>query len=198
MKYLTYILLTLTLLSACKNVDDDGVDENYKELFPFEGISKPETSYEDMNVTPCDPDMALSSYRYPGVTISDDVREYEVTIRCKYDIEANINGHPNLEVRYIAPDKEIKTISSNTQNTDADMHITKGQEFTKTFRVHSGYPLYLSVSGTADRGSSITASISAHSIDGYIVVPTLKTTQSQNKEGINPLPSPYCEYIILP
>lgn len=196
-KYVPLLIVTL-LLFSCNGTPNTELEEDYEQLFPFTGISKPETSYEDMNVTPCDPDVALSNYQYPGVTITEEVREYEVTIRCRYDQQVESHGSPNFMVRYIAPDKTMKLISSNKKNQDADVYMEHDKELVLIFKVHSGYPLYLSVSGSAPRGSSITAEISAHSLDGFIVVPSLKTTQSQNKEGTNLIPSPYCEYIILP
>lgn len=53
-----------------------------------------------------------------------------------------------------------------------------------TYTVHSGFPLYLAVSGAGPRGSNIKASIKAVSSDGLIEVPNLETEQYQNKEGI--------------
>lgn len=198
MKYYLYIFLSLAIFSSCARVAEDEIDENYQKLFPFTGIDKPETSYEDMNVTPCDPEIALSAYQYPGVIITDEVREYEVTLRCKYQQDTDNSGAPNIMVRYIAPDKTLRVISSNKRDKDANEYMEKDNEKIITFKVYSGYPLYLSIHGTAPRGTSVTANISAHSLDGFVVVPTLKTTQNQNQEGTHPLPAPYCEYIILP
>ena len=76
--------------------------------------------------------------------------------------------------------------------------MENGKEFTKTFEVNSGYPMYLLVNGGGERESRIKASISAISTDGLVNVPILSTEQYQNEEGPNPLPNPYCEYIILP
>ena len=87
---------------------------------------------------------------------------------------------------------------SDANDDTLTYHLIKGQEFTKTFSVKSGYPMYLLVNGEGDRGSAIKASITAVSTDGLIVVPTLSTDQSQNREGPNRIDSPYCEYIILP
>ncbi len=73
-----------------------------------------------------------------------------------------------------------------------------GEKLEISFNVHSGFPLYLSVSGEGPRSSNIRASITAVSTDGLIEIPSLQTEQYQNEEGINPLRYPYCEYLILP
>lgn len=193
------LLLGLTLLSltACSQHEPDEAPEDYKKLFPFTGISKPEISFEDMHRMPCDPDMALTSYRYMGVDIQEDSREYIVTLKCSIT-DGEGEGKPRYTLRYIDAYKQIAVASSDPKDDTASDLLSSDSELTKSFRVRSGYPLYLSVNGVAPRGSSIKASISARSVDGLLVVPTLHSEQSQNREGPNPLAQPYCEYIILP
>lgn len=190
------LVLFLLLCFGCNRHEEVEIDENYKELFPFAGISKPETSFEDMAHLPCDPFQALSSYKYPGVKIDEDPLEYVVTLRCRYTLPVGTNGAKYI-LRYINEEKELAEVRSDIQERDGEF-LRAGEEFVKTFRVHSGYPLYISLTGVAPRGSHVSASISARSIDGFVVVPALSTEQSQNSEGPNPIPNPYCEYIILP
>lgn len=187
----------LMIMISCGKQPVDESDEDYQSLFPFPGISKPETSFEDMNVMPCDPEMALSAYKYPGINIEEDARDYVVTLRCSYTQPPGA-ASANYTVRYIGPDKGLGIATSNPADDSATDILTADKELVKTFTVRSGYPLYLSVNGIAPRGSMIKASISAKSIDGLVVVPTLFVERSQNKEGPNPIPAPYCEYIILP
>lgn len=202
MNYLRYIIAlvsiaSLPLLSSCREKPLVEEDEDYKKLFPFMGISKPDTSFEDMTVMPCDPEMALNAYKYPGVDITEDARDYVVTIKALFTLPDGTTEARYL-LRYIGADKQLITASSITKDGAASESLVANKEFVKTFTVRSGYPLYLSVNGVAPRGSTIKASISARSVDGLIVVPELSMEQSQNKEGPNPIPAPYCEYIILP
>lgn len=192
-----YLCLLMSLLTACREQPAPEVDEDYKQLFPFTGISKAEHSFEDMNRMPCDPDMALSSYRYPGVELTEDRLEYIVTIKCRYTLSSP-SEQAYYMLRYIKPDKTMGLASSRPSDRDVAELLTAGREWTQSFRAYSGYPLYLSLNGVAPRGAHITASITAQSVDGLIRIPTLSTEQSQNKEGPNPIPQPYCEYIILP
>ncbi|MFJ1412341.1 hypothetical protein [Capnocytophaga canimorsus] len=194
-KYL--FLIILLGIFSCNVKDSDPAEEDYSKLFPWKGIEKPENAYEDMNVRLCNPNDALSSYRYPGVSI-DNQREYDVTIKCQYREAPQTSSLARFEVRFIDDKKQIVAVGSDASNSNITHKLTDGVEFSKTFRVKSGYPMYLLVNGIGDRGSNIKASISAVSKDGLIVVPTLSTEQSQNNEGPNRIPSPYCEYIILP
>lgn len=188
--------LTLALTSGCRRPISDEPTEDYQQLFPFAGISKRETSFEDMERMPCNPDIALSSYKYPGVTIQDDVLEYVVTLNCEFT--AGEGAVPaRYKVRYINEEDELVELLSDAPD-DASERLLPNTKYQKSWRVRSGYPLYLGVQGVAPRGSSISASISARSVDGLVVVPSLSTEQSQNREGPNPIPAPYCEYIILP
>ena len=58
--------------------------------------------------------------------------------------------------------------------------------------------MYLCVNGVGPRGSSIKATISAVSEDGFTVVKPLTAHEFQNEEGIDKIKHPYCAYIILP
>lgn len=194
MKIKILAILSLFALS-CNPRHEDIAGEDYDKIFKFKGIDKPEISYDDMTTRKCDPELALEDYKYPGVEITDK-REYTITLKCKYSTIGS--DTPQYEVRYIGEDKKIKTISSDSNDTDLSVHLENGQEKVLTFKAYSGYPLYLSVNGLGPRNSSIEASISAVSSDGYITTPVLSTAQYQNAEGPNRIPNPYCNYIILP
>lgn len=192
----TAFMLCLALVMGCTRPAQDDPVEDYKALFPFTGIDKRQTSFEDMERMPCNPDAALSTYKYPGVPIQDDALEYIVTLRCRYT-EGEGGLPARYRLRYITEGSELVEVRSDA-DSDATDRLLPDVVYEKTFRVRSGYPLYLGVQGVAPRGSSISASISARSVDGLVVVPTLSTEQSQNREGPNPISAPYCEYIILP
>lgn len=193
---LLLLAFVLALPTGCRKPLADEPAEDYRTLFPFAGISGRETSFEDMERLPCNPDAALSSYKYPGVAIEDDVLEYVVTLRCTFT--PGEGGVPaRYRLRYIDEQANLIEVQSDAP-ADATERLLPDVAYERSWRVRSGYPLYLGVQGVAPRGSSISASITARSVDGLVVVPTLSTEQSQNREGPNPIPAPYCEYIILP
>lgn len=199
MKNIKYLLLAGLLgIFSCNVKDEDPAEEDYDKLFPLKPIEKPESAYEDMKIRLCDPDEALQNYRYPGVTLADE-REYEITLKCKYrDGQDPFASASRFVVRFIGADKNIKTVGSNSVDSSLNFKMEKNKEFVFTYKVKSGFPMYLSVNGVGDRGSGVNASITAVSSDGLVVIPTLSTEQNQNREGPNRIPEPYCEYIILP
>lgn len=188
-----YLFLSL-LIFSCNPTREDAQVENYDEIFPFQGIESPDVSYEDMTLRRCDPDIPLTRYKYLGVHIAD-AKEYTVTLKCRYTDAGNYPSR--YVIRFVGPDKELHTIGSD-ENSEHTLVMEEGQELVQTFKVKSGYPMYLSVNGVGDRGSHVEASISAVSDDGYITSPVLNTVQYQNNEGPNRIPNPYCQYIILP
>ena len=132
MNLIKYALIGLSLLTlSCSRSRDNYVDEDYDTLFPFAGIEKPKISYEDQTIQLGDPDASVTSYVYPGVNITDNVREYKVTLVCSFN-EVDILGKRVEEgdissryfVRYIAPDKQLRVISANK-------HDETAQEFFK-------------------------------------------------------------------
>ena len=84
MKYIYFILCIFFALVSCNKTTIDPKEEDYKKLFPFKGIDKPESNYEDMNTQVCNPSEALNNYQYKGVEITDK-RRYTVTIKCLYE-----------------------------------------------------------------------------------------------------------------
>ena len=201
-----YALIGLTLLMlGCSRSSEDYADENYEKLFPFHGIEKPKVSYEDQIVQLGDPDAPISDYVYLGVDITENVRKYKVTLTCSFN-EVNILGKlvgeddisSRYTVRYITPDKQLRIVSSNKRDETAHVFLTNGKEQTITFTAKSGYPMYLCVNGVGPRGSSITATISAISEDGFTIVKPLSVNEHQNEEGLDKIKAPFCGYIILP
>ncbi|GIJ94942.1 hypothetical protein CAPN002_21600 [Capnocytophaga stomatis] len=197
MKNVKYVLLAGLLgFFSCNVKDSDPVEEDYEKLFPLKPIEKPESAYEDMRIRICNPDEALQNYRYPGVTLENQ-REYEITLKCRYR-EERAATKSRYVVRFVAADKSIQTVGSDASDNSLNFTMEKDKEFVFTYKVKSGFPMYLSVNGIGDRGSGVNASITAVSDDGLVVIPTLSTEQNQNREGPNRIPQPYCEYIILP
>ena len=152
-----------------------------------------------------DPDAPVSDYVYPGVEITENVREYKVTLTCSFnevDILGQLVGKDDISsrytVRYITPDKQLRVISSNIHEETANVFLTNSKEQTITFTAKSGYPMYLCVNGVGPRGSSIKATISAISEDGFTIVKPLSVNEHQNEEGIDKIKAPFCGYIILP
>ncbi len=200
-----WILLILPFMISCGTKDTDPIEEDYEKLFPFKEIEKPPVYYEDMTVQLCDPRMALDKYSYPGVEITDNPRQYTVTIECEF-WEKNLDGsdaeqpESDFIVAYIDSDKQLKQITCKNKynsSTSAEQ-MTIGKAFKKQIKVTSGYPMYLCVKGKGPRSSGIKAKIKASSEDKLVLVPELHTEQSQNEEGPNELKEPYCNYIILP
>ncbi len=196
----------LTLLTmSCSRSSEEYVEEDYEKLFPFPGIEKPKVSYEDQIVQLGDPDAPVSDYVYPGVEITENVREYKVTLTCSFnevDILGQLVGKDDISsrytVRYITPDKQLRVISSNIHEETANVFLSNSKEQTITFTAKSGYPMYLCVNGVGPRGSSIKATISAISEDGFTIVKPLSVNEHQNEEGIDKIKAPFCGYIILP
>ncbi len=198
MKKLLYIAYLICLICSCKPEDDTYIEEDYDALFPFKGIDKPELSYEDMTIITADPNLSPSTYRYNGVDIpEEDSRDYDVTINCHYAYEGSNSASAFITLRYVGEDKNLKIVSSDIRDKDADAHF-QNNDFSIKLRLRSGYPMLLNLVGKAPRGTRVEASISAQSVDGIIKLPKLQTIQSQNKEGVDLLPEQYCKYIILP
>ena len=141
----------LTLLTmSCSRSSEEYVEEDYEKLFPFPGIEKPKVSYEDQIVQLGDPDAPVSDYVYPGVEITENVREYKVTLTCSFnevDILGQLVGKDDISsrytVRYITPDKQLRVISSNIHEEKTNVFLTNSKEQTITFTAKSGYPMYL-------------------------------------------------------
>ena len=205
-KIIDYMLIGILLLAtSCTRGSEDYAEEDYGKLFPFKGIDKPKLSYEDQVIQLGNPDAPVTDYVYPGVEITDNVREYTVTLTCSYT-EVDLLGQlvpdndisSRYTVRYISPDKKLQVIASSRRDDAATTFLANGKEHKLSFTARSGYPMYICVNGVGPRGSSIRAAISAVSEDGLTIVKPLTVNQHQNEEGIDKIKSPFCGYIILP
>lgn len=195
------MICVLALLS-CNGRESEPMAEDYEKMFPFSGIEKPESLKGDLVVKPCDPDLALEQYKYPG---EDEVGEdtYEVILTCEFNEVDNSGVYVNrptarYTVSYINDEKALVEISSQSPEEDGTAYMRNGIPLEVRFRVRSGFPMYLTVNGVGPRNSNVKASIRALSSDGLVEIPALSTEQYQNEEGPNKLRNPYCEYIILP
>lgn len=195
----------LSILSACNRAPMDVPDEDYARLFPFGGIDRP-TGGDELVVQLCNPQTELDQYRYDGERKKgESSREYDVTVSVRFR-EVDMRGQlipdqyvgSRYRVRYISEDGDYVVLGSDADDETLTEMLTNDKEYTKTFRVHSGYPLYLNAMGASPRGSFIRASISAVSVDRLITVPTISTEQYQNAEDIVQMRYPFCEYVILP
>ena len=199
------LLLSALFLGSCQRSEVDAPLEDYDRLFPFKGAEKPRISYEDQNIRLGDPDAPVSSFVYPGVKITEDLRTYRVTLTCSFK-ETDFSGKlvakgavdSRYVVRYVGADQQLHTISTSERDKTAESHLTNGDEHSVTFEAKSGHPMYLLVNGVGPFGSSIKASISAVSEDGFTIVRPLEVQEHQNDEGIAKIKHPFCGYIILP
>ena len=202
----------LLSLFSCNKHPEDPVQEDYRKLFPFEGIEKPENIKGDLVVKPCDPELALQDYKYPGEPEVAGAEEYEVILTCSFTEENNAgflveDPTSRYTVSYINEKKELIVITcegsevgedEDEEDDEAAPKMENGSLVEIRYRVRSGFPMYLSVNGVGPRNSNVKASIKAVSVDGAIEIPELRTEQYQNEEGPNKLRTPYCEFIILP
>lgn len=204
MKYIW--IICLVALCSCNTINDDQiVEEDYETLFPPKDIEEPENVRGEMHVQFCDPNLALHNYKYPGEETPSDAEQYEVTLTCSFQ-EKDINNifvdevTSLYEIKYIDSNKELKIIRCGNISGGSSEPNTmyNGRTFSTSFKVQSGYPLYLSISGAGPRGSNVKAKLEAVSSDGLIEIPVLESVHYQNKEGIINLQNPYCEYIVLP
>ena len=207
MSNILYPLLLLGVLSlgSCQKAELDAPLEDYDQLFPFKGAERPRISYEDQNLRLGDPDAPISAFVYPGVKIAEDVRTYRVTLTCSYK-EITFGGtlvgkdevNSRYVVRYVGADQQLHTIATSVRDTTAEIHLSNDREHRVTFLAKSGHPMYLLVNGVGPFGSSIKATISAVSEDGFTIVRPLEVQEHQNEEGIGKIKHPFCGYIILP
>lgn len=163
-------------------------------------------------------------FKSPGLIITP-ARTYTVTLATTFICGNNKKKDVKYRVSYVDSCNKLRVIKAsdfctrsncNSQTTEiqctteSDCNavkkcttkcITKDKCIISKevkFKVTSGTPIYLSVTGVGPRGSGVEASISAISDDSLIRVSPLKVKEFQNSEGPNRLNNPYCQYIILP
>lgn len=202
-KYAVFFLALLAV--SCSRSSEDYAEEDYNKLFPFGGIEKPKVSYEDQVIQLGDPYASVSDFVYPGVEITQNVRTYKVTLTCSFK-EQNFAGESGTTdkidsryvIRYIDADKKLRTIGTDRRAQGTDFLLTKNKEHIVTFKARSGFPMFLWVNGVGPQNSSVHATISAVSEDGFTIVKPLAVHEYQNQEGIDKIKAPFCAYIILP
>ena len=202
-KYAVFFLALLAV--SCSRSSEDYAEEDYNKLFPFGGIEKPKVSYEDQVVQLGDPYASVSDFVYPGVEITQNVRTYKVTLTCSFK-EQSFAGESGTTdkvdsryvIRYIDADKKRRTIGTDQRAQGTDFLLTKNKEHIVTFKARSGFPMFLWVNGVGPQNSSVHATISAVSEDGFTIVKPLAVHEYQNQEGIDKIKAPFCAYIILP
>lgn len=205
--YSTLLLLAL-LATSCSRPPIDQPEEDYAKLFPFSGPERPSARYEEMIPRLSNPEVTPETFVYPGVTIPGIQRSYQVKLTYTFaepadlsygrgELAEDVRSH--LLLRYVGADKQLHTLGSAATFDEGNRLINDGQPHELTFTLTTGQPLYLLVSGSAIRGTTLRASLQATSTDGIFVTPLLETEQSQHAdEGEARLPNPYCQYIILP
>lgn len=198
------LLLSICLLAltSCQKSYNDAPDENYQELFPWQGISQPVRDKWNINPRPCTPNAELTSYIYNPIKRLTDSHTYTVTVRCTFREKGSgesLSTAPTARYRVLFIDAQGKYQAIGSPREDSKAFaMTNGQEFVHSFTAYSGYPLFISVSGLGPQGSSIKAHIEAISQDGMVRIDPIGTEQYQNSEGPNHIKQPYCEYVLLP
>ena len=203
------LLGLLLALIACSRMPIDPPQEDYDKLFPFQGAERPAPRYEEMIARLGNPETTPAPFVYPGVSIPGLQRSYDVTLTYTFAEPAGLSQGGGLNpqnqvdshvlIRYVGADKQLHTLGSAKEFTGKARLINDGNPHELTFTLTTGQPLYLLVSGFATRGTTISASLHAISQDKIFSTPVLATRQTQNAdEGEARLPSPYCQYIILP
>ena len=202
-KYAVFFLALLAV--SCSRSSEDYAEEDYNKLFPFGGIEKPKVSYEDQVVQLGDPYASVSDFVYPGVEITQNVRTYKVTLTCSFKEQSFVGESGTTDkidsryvIRYIDADKKLRTIGTDQRAQGTDFLLTKNKEHIVTFKARSGFPMFLWVNGVGPQNSSVHATISAVSEDGFTIVKPLAVHEYQNQEGIDKIKAPFCAYIILP
>lgn len=206
--YMSLYAIAMFFVVGCSPTVADDVEEDYDKLFPFPGIEKPKISYDDQALQLASIDMNENTYVYPGVEINGEKRTYTVTLHCAFfekDINDELEGDDYISskyvIKYIDADKKLKTIVSKLDGSydeDKVKTLKNGQELSVTFQAESGFPMFLLVRGGGPRFSSVKATISAVSTDGFTIVRPIQVEEYQNEEGENLIKNPFCGYIILP
>lgn len=127
--------------------------------------------------------------------MGDEEQDMEMTEdECSQDEMQDYSGES-----YASIDKLQKCITKGDNYSGNSCSLVKNKNLDSIqFKVTSGYPMYLSVSGYGPRNSGVEASISATADDGSIEIPIISTKQVQNNDGSAQLQEPLCQYIILP
>ena len=194
------VLCTLLTLNSCNREEEVLPDENYSSLFPVKPSEQPYTNYDDMVVYPCNPTESELDFQYPGVDISENVRDYNVHLKIHYVEKKflNIEQHPNsqFEVRYINESNKL-VVLRNYSHEGKPADILNNKELYIKMKVKSGYPLYLATHGYGFNTFDINLSMIAKSDDKVITSPKLEYVKYLYSDGSKEM-EPFCEKVILP
>ena len=193
------VTVSLALVGCNKDFVDPPV-EDYDQLFPPKDISKPTPSDEPV-IRRGDPFAPLADIKYHGRDDVKPMRNYKVTVTAAYYENNVTTAHStpsDYYIRYMDAGKNVVTWSSRSSTEGTSVVLKKGEEHTVTFTLHSGNEVMLLVNGTGERGTSVKGSITVEDETGLTILPSLYTLQHQNNEGVDYLPSPFCQYYILP
>lgn len=216
--YLTHLMLLLgatIALMGCGNKFTDPPKEDYSTLFPFQGIDKPQRLEGEVIIKKGDPKVTRKTFVYPGDPTLPQLTKYKVTLKYIFSEAESIpkdEVHSRYTVRFANEEGELVSIHSDPlsyylppdelEDEDNimfhDFEMDSGKSYTHTFKATSGFALFLCVNGHGERGSRISASLTATSLDGSVEPITLKVEGQQPFEGMVQLFNPYCEYAILP
>lgn len=195
-----YALIIGLMFLGCEKNKPDLPPENYDKFFPTKPPEKPLISYDDMNVLPCDPMENKKEFKYPGVKIKENIRVYTVMIKAVFNESHRLTTMPQvfskLDIRYIDGQGKLKILKTYIDEGKKPI-LKKGKIFEETFKVKSGYPLYLAVYGAGFDYFNTSVIIKAKSDDGVITPPKLSYRASTHIDGYQEL-TPYCQKVILP
>ena len=213
MKKITILLFSVLVFCGCNRDQVDPIEENYDELFPFEGIEPHEDEEGEIVVRNESPDITKKTFKYKGEEGIYDPTTYDVVLKYRFDDKNFVQDMSSRYfVRFVNEKKELVSISSieSTHFMDpaeyAELNgapvqpyeMYCGKDYEIKFQVQSGHQLLLCVNGFGPRNTAMKASITATPLDDSTVPIVLETEQYQNDEGHVSLPYPYCKYVVLP
>ena len=199
-KLIPIVLLLSGLFISCNRDEKILPDEDYTSLFPKKSPDEPYKNYDDMVIYPCNPTENELNFQYPGVDISENIRDYTVLLKIHYVEKRffNIEQHPNsqFEVRYVDENKKL-VILRNYEYGGKPADILNNKELKIKLKVKSGYPLYLATHGYGFNAFDINLLMTAKSDDQVITSPELEYTKYLYSDGSKEM-EPFCEKVILP
>ncbi|MDO5615162.1 MAG: hypothetical protein Q4G16_03160 [Cruoricaptor ignavus] len=193
-------LMIFTVSTSCNRDEEVLPDEDYTKLFPIKTPEIPYENYDDMIVYPCNPTEDELAFQYPGVEIQDNIRDYTVRLNILFTEKKgfNLEPYPNskFEVRYIDENHKL-VILRNYEHEGKPADIKNDKLLRISFKVKSGYPLYLATHGYGFNSFNIDIKMLARSDDRVISSPVLSYQKYLYADGSKDM-EPFCEKVILP